>query len=137
MPLTKGFSLIEMMIVVAIIGILIGIAIPSYTLYIRRAHYVEVVQAATPLKISLQECFEMMNELTDCTAGKNGVMSNQTEASGLIKSIFMDSSHKITVTPIPKYGFKETDTYVLIPFVKENRLLWSSGGGGVANGYAN
>lgn len=133
----NGFSLIELMIVVAIIGILVAVAIPSYQLYIRRAHYVSIVQAATPFKVSVQECFQVTSDLSECGAGQNGVISNRTQASGQIKSVIIDPNSTITVTPEDKYGLSNKDTYTLTPMIKEGQLHWISGGGGVARGYAN
>ena len=46
----KGFTLIELMIVVAIIGILAAIAIPAYTTYTQKARFTEAVLAAAALK---------------------------------------------------------------------------------------
>ena len=53
----KGFTLIELMIVVAIIGILAAIAIPAYQDYTTRAKITEVVNAASPAKTSVSEFF--------------------------------------------------------------------------------
>ena len=46
----KGFTLIELMIVVAIIGILAAVAIPAYSNYTKKAKFVEVTQATQALK---------------------------------------------------------------------------------------
>ena len=54
MKFKKGFSLIELMIVIAIIGILASIAVPSYNTYIKKAQIVEVISlldSAMPLLI--------------------------------------------------------------------------------------
>ena len=133
----NAFSLIELMIVVAIIGILVAIIIPSYQVYIRRAHYVEVIQAATPYKMSIQECFQVTNDLDDCGADQNGVIANDTTPHGMIQSAIIDSAGKITITPLAKYGITAADNYTLTPVVKRGQLRWISGGGGVAHGYAN
>lgn len=62
----KGFSLIELMVVVAIVGILAAIAIPSYQQYIEKAKFSEIITAAEPYKLAvaldLQENIPM-NEL--------------------------------------------------------------------------
>ena len=133
----NGFSLIELMIVVAIIGILIAVALPSYQTYIRRAHYVEIVQAATPYKMSVQECFQVMNDLSECGAGQNGVMTGTDTSTGMIQSIQIDNAGKITVIPQTKYGLTTADDYVLTPTITQGQLRWTTGGGGVAHGYAN
>ncbi|MQM39271.1 Fimbrial protein [wastewater metagenome] len=51
----QGFTLIELMIVVAIIGILAAIAIPAYQDYTRRAQATEMITAAAPLKTAVSE----------------------------------------------------------------------------------
>ena len=116
-----------------------AIAIPSYRTYTRRAHYVEIVEATAPYKIGVEECYQIASQLDNCTSGKSGVPAAITKGNGagLIDSIDVKSSGQIVVTPQAKYGIETTDTYILTPIPKEGKLLWSSSGNGVAEGYAN
>lgn len=52
----QGFTLIELMIVVAIIGILAAIAIPAYQNYTLKARFTEVINAAAPYKLAVDLC---------------------------------------------------------------------------------
>lgn len=136
----KGFTLIELMIVVAIIGILAAVAIPAYQNYIKRAAYSEIPTAMTPIKTAVDTCYAMEKDLTKCdTAGEIG----ETLPTGLtgkaLKGITISNAAAtpaaITATPNAYKGIAETDTCVLTPTVVSDRLEWNYSGACVTNGY--
>ena len=131
----QGFSLIELLITIGIVGILAALAVPSYTNYTRRAFFAEVVQAAAPFKVGVQDCYQDSSDLTVCDAGSRGVPPAITSATGAVASVGVVDG-VITITPVAQNGITGTDTYVLTPTVVNNTLTWASSGGGVTAGYA-
>lgn len=131
----KGFSLMELMIVVTIIGILVAIAVPSYQSYTKRAHFTEVVQSALPYKLGVEECYQALNSLDQCQSGQQGIPAaiNDQQGKGLIKAIQVTQGI-ITVTPQDKYGITANDTYILTPDIEDGSLHWQTSGGSVTAG---
>jgi type IV pilus assembly protein PilA len=106
----KGFTLIELMIVVAIIGILAAIAIPAYSDYTERAKVSELVTLASACKASVTEYYQAQgffpngNEAAGCT-------STVTDKIESIAVTGTDASGTITVT---SKLTKAAGTYVLV-----------------------
>ena len=79
----KGFTLIELMIVVAIIGILASVAIPAYQNYTKEATASTALQEAAVYKTQVALCYQKQGDFANCENGQNGVAS----PSGHIHSI--------------------------------------------------
>ena len=68
-----GFTLIELMIVVAIIGILAAIALPAYQDYTIRSQVSEALSLGSGLKIQVADVFADSGDMTDADSGTNGI----------------------------------------------------------------
>ena len=125
----KGFTLIELMIVVAIIGILAAVAIPSYQNYTKKAKFTEIVQATAPLKQAVDECVQSQGlaagAVSGCQAGSNGVPSTMPSATGYVGTISVAAGGTGVITAESAIGAGKIDAttsydYVLTPTVDAN-----------------
>jgi len=120
-----GFTLIELMIVVAIIGILAAIAIPAYQDYITRAKITELVIAADACKTTVSEYYQSNNAFP--TAAQ-AACTNST-SKYVTSLVVTDGTGQITVTGATGTGAlpaAAAGTFNLRPTVQTNgNLDWS------------
>jgi type IV pilus assembly protein PilA len=89
----SGFTLIELMIVVAIVAILAAIALPAYQNYTNRAKFAEVISAASGVKTQVDVCLQTKGTITDCsTAAKVGVDLTAAATGANVASVTIDAT---------------------------------------------
>lgn len=111
----QGFTLIELMIVVAIIGILAAVAIPAYKDYTLRAKASEVVLAASACRTAVTEAFQVANSLPaadawGCEIGLGGATPVGTK---YVSSVSVAATGMITVTATSNFNDTRIDGLLL------------------------
>jgi type IV pilus assembly protein PilA len=123
---TVGFTIIELLIVIAIIGILAAIAVPTYLTYTQKAYFAEVVQATGPYKLAVEQCYQALGggaAVASCANGSNGVPAAPA-STGNVGSVITSTSGVITATGSGLHSLT-ADSYVLTPTPTSNVLIWA------------
>ncbi|MBC8794662.1 pilin [Shewanella algae] len=134
----QGFTLIELMIVVAIIGILAAIALPAYQDYTKKSKFSEIVTAVGAVRTAVTACYQETADLQECVSGKPGIPTDITAASGYITSLVTAATAANAMT-ITATGSTDVDSATMIATASNTgpngALVWANTGGCLAKGW--
>lgn len=115
----KGFTLIELMIVVAIIGILAAIALPAYQGYTQKAKFTEVTNSTAAAKTAVEVCAQINETIVGCTGGTNGIPTDIAGALTTADGVIVATAPAAMNIPAP-------GTFTLTPVIAGGAVTWTA-----------
>ena len=134
MKKTQGFTLIELMIVVAIIGILAAVALPAYQNYSNRAAFSELVLAVTPRKTAVELAIQTRSPaaVADLDGGLLGIPADVAVGAATHGAAVLNGA--ITMTWQDDGTDLDGITYTLTAGGVTPPVQWTEGGSCLTNG---
>lgn len=118
----KGFTLIELMIVVAIIGILAAIALPAYQNYTNKARFSELTNASASVKSQVEVCAQLNSDVAPCDNGAEGIPAAIAAAAG-VPGVAVAAGEITISAPTDATGNLVGATYTLTPTISASGVI--------------
>lgn len=127
----RGFTLLELLITIAIVAILAAVAVPIFLTYLERGKVAEAMQEADAARVAVSDCYQRTSDMAQCDSNaKVGFTQTAGEYHSGAAVGTVPLAGTITVSMTAAAGTNLSGlTYTLEPTVSDNKITWTAGGG--------